>query len=445
MLNFAQHRQTLLENMADNSLAVIPSATLMTRNRDAEFPFRQSSDFFYLTGFTEDSACLVLSKKAGKCSSVLFCQPKVKEMEIWTGYRLGPDAAIEELNIDAAFAIGDLEKQLPDLMSDLENIYAPWGSNKDWDAKLISAIEGVKLKVRTGVSAPTAMITIEPLLHEQRLIKSDAEIDLMQRAADMSAQGHTKAMEMVKPGMFEYQLEGEIRHHCSQQGSRFDAYSTIVGSGENACILHYTANDQEIQDGDLILIDAGCELNHYASDITRTFPANGKFSEPQAALYQLVLDAQLAAIEKVKPGNTFNDPHEVTLKVITQGLVDLGLIKTEAQDGTKKDLAQLIKDEAYKPFYMHKTGHWLGLDVHDVGAYKQKGLWRDLQAGMVLTVEPGIYVAPDNLDVDEKWRGIGIRIEDDVLVTDSELGHHVLSAAVVKSISEIEALTSKNQ
>jgi Xaa-Pro aminopeptidase len=440
MLNFAANRQALLQGMEDNSIAVIPSANLQVRNRDAEFPFRQSSDFFYLTGFTEDNACLVLVKKANAKTSereqhaILFCQPKVKEMEIWTGYRLGPDAAIESLSMSNAFAIEELDKQLPDLMSDCDGVYGLWGSDQDWDQSLIGAIEKVKLKARTGVSAPTAMLAVGPLLHELRLVKSEAEIALMKAAADLSAEAHVKAMEAVKPGMYEYQLEGLIRNHCAQNGSRFDAYSSIVGSGENACILHYTANDQKIKNGDLILIDAGCEIDHYASDITRTFPANGKFTDEQKALYQLVLDAQLAAIDAVKPGNCFNHPHEAALQVLTQGLVDLGLLSG--------DVDELISKESYKPFYMHKTGHWLGLDVHDVGAYKIKGEWRVLQSGMVLTVEPGLYIAPDDTNVDEKWRGIGIRIEDDILVTDT--GHQVLSENVPKSVADIEALTRIN-
>ena len=430
MLNFAAHKDTLLQNMANNSVAIIPSAKLHVRNRDAEFPFRQDSDFFYLTGFTEDNAVLVLLKKAGKSETVMFCQPKVKEMEIWTGIRLGPDAAVGALGVSQSHPIEALNQRLPEFMADCEKVYAHWGSNKDWDNEIIQAIEQVKQKVRTGITAPTAMLAIEPLLHEQRLIKSQAEIELMSQAAQISAQAHIKAMKLVKPGMFEYMLEGEIRHHCAMQGARFDAYSSIVGSGENACILHYTANDQEIADGDLILIDAGCEINHYASDITRTFPANGRFSHEQKALYQVVLDAQLAAIEQVKPGNHFNQPHEAAVQVITQGLVDLGLLIG--------DVDELIKAEAYKPFYMHKTGHWIGLDVHDVGAYKVQGQWRELEPGIVLTVEPGIYVAVDELTVDEKWRGIGIRIEDDVLVTD--MGHQVLSKDVPKSINDIEAL-----
>ncbi|MFT6152951.1 MAG: Xaa-Pro aminopeptidase [Bermanella sp.] len=440
MLNFSNHRHALLQGMNDNSIAVIPSAQLHIRNRDAEFPFRQSSDFFYLTGFTEDNACLVLTKKFNvktnkvEQQAILFCQPKVKEMEIWTGYRLGPDAAIPELSMDQAFAIEELDKQLPNLMSDCEQVYGLWGSDKEWDQTLISAIERVKLKARTGVSAPTAMLAVEPLLHELRLIKSDAEIALMKTAADLSAQAHINAMEAVTPGMYEYQLEGLMRNHCAQNGSRFDAYTSIVGSGHNACILHYNDNNQEIKDGDLILIDAGCEINHYASDITRTFPANGKFSNEQKALYQVVLDSQLAAIAMVKPGNTFNHPHEAALKVLTQGLVDLGLLKG--------DVETLIEKEAYKPFYMHKTGHWIGLDVHDVGIYKIKGQWRELKPGMVLTVEPGLYVAPDDTSVDEKWRGIGIRIEDDILVT--QTGHQVLSENVPKSVADVEALTSKN-
>ncbi len=430
MLNFAEHKEALLQNMANNSVAIISSASLQVRNRDAEFPFRQDSDFFYLTGFTEDNAVLVLIKKADKNEIVLFCQPKVKEMEIWTGFRLGPDAAVEVLGVTEAHPIDDLHQRLPEYMADCGQVYAHWGNNKEWDNKIIHAIEKVKLKVRTGITAPTAMLAIEPLLHEQRLIKSQAEISLMAKAAQISAQAHIKAMKMVKPGMFEYMLEGEIRHHCAMQGARFDAYSSIVGSGDNACILHYTANDQEIKDGDLILIDAGCEINHYASDITRTFPANGRFSEEQKALYQVVLDAQLAAIEQVRPGNHFNHPHEAAVQVITQGLVDLGLLTGK--------VGELIESEAYKSFYMHKTGHWIGLDVHDVGAYKKDGQWRELEPGIVLTVEPGIYVAVDETSVDEKWRGIGIRIEDDVLVTD--MGHQVLSKDVPKSIEDIQTL-----
>lgn len=416
--------------MADNSLAVIPSADIHLRNRDADFPFRQSSDFFYLTGFIEDSACLVLQKKGGECRTILFCQAKVKEMEIWTGYRLGPEAAVETLSLNEAFAITELAAKLPELMSDCEQVYAAWGSDKAWDGSLIDAIEKVKLKARTGVQAPTAMQAIEPLLHELRLIKDDAEVETMAKAARISAHAHMAAMRQVTPGMYEYQLEGTIRHYCADQGSRFDAYTSIVGAGENACILHYTHNDQQIKDGDLILIDAGCEVNHYASDITRTFPANGRFSPEQKALYQLVLDAQFAAIDAVKPGNHFNHPHEATLQVLTQGLVDLGLLTG--------DVNQLIKDEAYKPFYMHRTSHWLGMDVHDVGAYKIDGQWRALQAGMVLTIEPGLYIAPDDESVDKKWRGIGIRIEDDVLVTAK--GHRILSEDVPKTIADIEAL-----
>ena len=428
--DFAQHRNNLLTNMQDNSVAVIPSSALQQRNRDVDFPLRQDSDFFYLTGFTEDNACLVLIKKKGDTRVELFCQPKIKEQEIWEGIRLGPEAAVEKLALDEAHPIDDLAETLPKLMEDTDAVYAAWGAKKPWDEKLIGAIERTKLKVRTGITAPTAMLAIEPLLHEMRLIKTDGEIALMSEAAELSAQAHIKAMEAVKPGMPEYQLESIIEHHCAMAGGRTMAYPSIVGSGDNACILHYTENDQIINEGDLILIDAGCEINHYASDITRTFPATGKFSDEQKALYQIVLDAQLAAIEAVKPGNHFNHPHEAALTVITQGLVDHGLL-----DG---DVEKLIEDEAYKPFYMHKTGHWLGLDVHDVGQYKQDGDWRTLQPGMVLTVEPGIYVAPDEESVDAKWRGIGIRIEDDVLVTAK--GNRVLTKSVPKSVADIEAL-----
>ncbi len=430
---FVTHRHILLESMQDNSVAIFPSADIKARNRDSDYPFRQDSDFYYLTGFQEDSACLVLLKKQGQMQSMLFCQPKIKEQEIWTGIRLGPEAAPGTLSVDEAHDINTLSEQLPSMMAGCEAVYAAWGTRPTWDAKIMSAIEVVKLKVRTGITAPTAMLAIEPLLHEQRLVKSSSEIEVMAKAADIAAHAHIRAMQSVQPGQNEYQLEGEIRHHFSQNGCRFEAYASIVGAGDNACILHYTDNNQLISEGDLVLIDAGCELDNYASDITRTFPANGKFSDAQAALYQVVLDAQLAAIEAVKPGNHFNHPHEASVRVITSGLLDLGLING--------DLDTLIKEEAFKPFFMHRTGHWLGLDVHDVGAYKQEGEWRTFEEGMVLTVEPGIYVAPDNETVDEKWRGIGIRIEDDVVVTDT--GHRVLTSAVPKSIADIEALMAQ--
>lgn len=435
MLNFSEHRSRLFQEMSDNSVAVIPSASLKIRNNDAEYSFRQDSDFFYLTGFTEDNACLLLHKQNGEEKSVLFCQPKVKEMEIWTGYRLGPEAAIESLSMDEAFPIEELPSQLPKWLANIDHLYAFWGQQPEHDAQLMTSINKAKQQARKGIKAPQHMHAIEPLLHEQRLIKSDAEIDIMRRAAQISAEAHVKAMEAVKPGMFEYQLEGLIRFHASQNGSRFDAYTSIVGSGANACVLHYIDNDDVIEDGDLVLIDAGCEVEHYASDITRTFPANGRFSEAQKALYEVVLDAQLKAIEAVKPGNHCKVSHEVALQALTEGLVKLGLLSG--------DVDTLIKEEAYKPFFMHGTGHWIGLDVHDVGAYKVDGQWRELEPGMVVTIEPGLYVAPDNMDVDEKWRGIGIRIEDDVLVTDQ--GHEVLSYAVPKSVDEVEALASKNQ
>lgn len=430
MFDFDKRRQTLLATMTANSIAIICSERLHLRNGDAEYPFRQRSDFFYLSGFTEDNSVLVLVKKADTSHSVLFCQAKDKASEIWTGYRLGPQAAPGQLSIDHAFARSELEVQLPELMMDVQAVYGYWGRDASWDKTLFAAIDKVKLKARTGVVAPTALIAIEPLLHEMRLIKDEFEIQCMRKAAQVSAGAHVEAMKMAKPGVYEYQLEGQMRHYCAMQGMRFDAYTSIVGSGENACILHYSANDQKIADGDLILIDAGCENNHYASDITRTFPANGRFSAPQATIYQIVLNAQLAAIAQVKPGNAYEQIHNAALRVITQGLIDLGLLSGQ--------LDILIKDESYKAFYMHGTGHWLGLDVHDVGLYKLDGQSRALRAGMVLTVEPGIYIAPDNDAVDKKWRGIGIRIEDDVLVTDE--GHEILSKDVPKSIADIEAL-----
>lgn len=437
-------RQRLLEQLHPNSIALIPSAAASVRNGDVEHPFRQDSDFYYLTGFAEEQALLVLVKSDDSSSVLIFCQDKIVEQEIWTGRRLGAMAAPKQLQLDQAYTIDQVDDIMPDLLDGKQRIYTSLGANAAFDAQVLHWLNLVKQKVRTGSTAPHEFSTLEHLLHEMRLIKSDAEINQMQHAADISANAHSQAMRCVAPGMFEYQLEAEINHVFMQAGSRWPAYPSIVGSGDNGCILHYTANTQRINDGDLILIDAGCELDYYASDITRTFPANGRFSEPQAALYQLVLDAQKQAIAAVKPSNHWDQPHQAALQVLTKGLVKLGLIKLDAKYAEQRDnpspqlVEELIEQQAYKPFYMHKTGHWLGMDVHDVGDYRVNGEWRSLQPGMVMTVEPGIYVAPDNEDVDACWRGIGIRIEDDVVVTND--GCHVLTDGVVKEISDIEAL-----
>lgn len=427
---YARRRQQLMAAMSPNSIAIIPSAPLTTRNRDVEHPFRQDSDFYYLSGFAEEHAVLVLVPGREHGEYVLFCQEKIKEQEIWTGRRVGPEAAPEVLGADDAFPITDIDDILPGLLEGKDRIYASLGVRQDFDHQLMQWVNHIKTQVRNGATPPREFSALDHLLHEMRLIKSAAEIAVMKEAAEVSAEAHKRAMQMVKPGMMEYQLEAEILRTFMAAGSRWPAYPSIVGSGENACILHYTQNTEQIKDGDLILIDAGCELDYYAADITRTFPANGKFSDPQKELYQLVLDAQIAAIEQVKPGNHWNQPHEAAVKVLVDGLLELGLL-----DG---DVDEIIKEEKYRQFYMHKTGHWLGMDVHDVGEYRIDGEWRELEPGMVLTIEPGLYVSPDDETVDEQWRGIGIRIEDDVVVTKE--GCQVLTVDVPKAIDAIEDL-----
>lgn len=430
---YPQRRRQLMELMSPNSIAIIPSAPVTVRNRDVEHPFRQDSDFYYLSGFAEEHAVLVLIPGREHGEYVLFCQEKIKEQEIWTGRRVGPEAAPAVLGCDDAFPISDIDDILPGLIEGKDRIYASLGVSPEFDRQLMQWVNHIKTQVRNGATPPHEFSALDHLLHDIRLLKSSAEIAVMQRACDISADAHTRVMQMVKPGMYEYELEAELMRTFMAAGSRWPAYPSIVGTGDNACILHYTQNNAQIKDGDLILIDAGCELDYYASDITRTFPANGKFSEPQRQLYQLVLDANYAAIAAVKAGAHWNQPHEVAVRVLTAGLVKYGLLTG--------DVDTLIETLAYRQFYMHKTGHWLGMDVHDVGEYRIDGEWRVLEEGMVMTIEPGLYIAPDDETVDAKWRGIGIRIEDDVVVTKS--GCKVLTSAVVKDVDAIEALMAK--
>ncbi|MEC8102166.1 MAG: Xaa-Pro aminopeptidase [Pseudomonadota bacterium] len=429
---YVKRRKALMEKMSPNSIAILASAPVTVRNRDVEHSFRQDSDFYYLSGFDEEHSVLVLIPGREHGEYVLFCQEKIKEQEIWTGRRVGPEAAPDTLGCDDAFPITDIDDILPGLIEGKDRIYANLGTSPEFDQKLMQWVNHIKAQVRSGATPPHEFSALDHLLHELRLVKSPAEVEVMRHAAEISAEAHTRAMQTVRPGMREYQLEAELMQIFMAAGSRWPAYPSIVGAGDNACILHYTRNDDVIDDGDLILIDAGCELDYYASDITRTFPSNGRFSEPQRALYQLVLDAQYAAIEATKPGNHWNQPHEAAVQVLVEGLVELGLLEGSVDE--------LIESQAYRQFYMHKTGHWLGMDVHDVGEYRVDGEWRTLQPGMVLTIEPGLYVAPDDDSVDEKWRGIGIRIEDDVVVT--EEGCDILTKDVVKEIADIEALMS---
>ena len=419
-----------MDAMEPDSIAIVPAATIKQRNRDADYLFRQDSDFLYLSGFNEPDAVIVLIPGRRHGEFLMFCRDRDPEREQWDGYRAGPEGACRQYAADDAFPISDIDDILPGLIEGRERVYYAMGKQASFDSQVMSWVNSIRAKVRTGAHPPGEFLDLDHFLSEQRLFKSAGELRLMRRAGEISAAAHIRAMQHCRPGMFEYQLEAEILHEFASNGARSPAYSSIVGGGVNGCILHYIENNAILKDGDLVLIDAGGELDGYAADITRTFPVNGRFSNEQRALYEVVLEAQLQAIKAVKPGNHWNQPHESTVKVITQGLIDLGLL-----DG---ELDEMVELESYRSFYMHRAGHWLGLDVHDVGDYKVDDEWRELEAGMVLTVEPGIYVSANNHNVAKKWRGIGIRIEDNVVVTRG--GRQVLTAGVPKTVAEIEQL-----
>ncbi len=425
---FKSRRKELMAQMEPNSIALLAAAPTRIRNNDADYPYRQNSDFYYLTGFTEPQALLALIPGRKQGETVLFCQEKDPLRELWDGFLLGPDAACESLAIDDAYPIADIDDILPGLIEGRDRVYYSMGKDDKFDDQVMEWVKVIRSKSKLGAHPPGEFLVLDPLLHELRLIKSKAEIKLMEQAAKISAEGHKRAMTACQPGAHEYELEAELLYTFKRRGALAPAYTSIVASGTNACTLHYNDNNAEIKEGDLVLIDAGCEYEYYASDITRTFPASGKFSKEQQAIYELVLKAQEAAIAAVKPGASWDAPHNASVKVITQGLVKLGLLK-----GTP---AKLIKSEAYKEFYMHRVGHWIGMDVHDVGDYKIDESWRLLEPGMVTTIEPGIYISPTNKKVAKKWRGIGVRIEDDVLVTSK--GHKVLSTGIPKTVAEIE-------
>lgn len=429
---YKRRRRRLAAAMTADSVALLPAAKESVRNRDVHYPYRQNSDFQYLTGFPEPDAMAVLApgRKAGEL--VFFCRPRDPEKELWDGSRAGIEGALESYGADEAHPIDKLDEVLPELLENRERVYYPAGEDPRLDRHLMSWINVVRAKARSGVRAPTELVSLAALLNEQRLLKSKSELKLMRRAARISAAAHRRVMRVCRPGMWEYQLEAEFLQACGSRGGRFQAYPSIVGSGANACVLHYVDNRHQLNDGDLVLIDAGCELEGYASDITRTFPVNGRFSPPQRELYELVLDAQKAAIAQAIPGNRWNDPHKAAVRTLTLGLVDLGIL-----DGGRKAVPKLIKEEKYKPYFMHRTGHWLGMDVHDVGDYRVGGKWRRLEPGMVLTVEPGLYVAGDRSEVPARYRNIGIRIEDDVAITLE--GNEVLSADAPKSVADIES------
>jgi Xaa-Pro aminopeptidase len=427
---FQRRRRQLMHMLGEDAIAILPTASEQTRNRDVLHPFRPDSDFYYLTGFPEPEAVAVLMPGRRHAQYILFCRERDPAKELWDGRRAGLEGAIETYGADDAFPFADLDDILPGLLERRERVFYAMGCNSDFDQRVSGWVNQVRSRSRAGAHMPTEFIALDHYLHDMRLYKSRAEVAVMRKAAKISSGAHKELMRSCGPGDAEYQLASRFSHHCQMRGATELAYPSIVGGGNNACVLHYIENRDSLHDGDLVLIDAGCEVDCYASDITRTFPVNGRFSEAQRQLYQLVLDAQQAAIAKVRAGNHWNDPHDAAVRVITRGLLKLGLLK-----GT---LANALKKESYKKFYMHRTGHWLGMDVHDVGDYKVDGHWRQLEPGMVLTVEPGLYIPQGAKGIAKKWQGIGIRIEDDVLVTKDE--PDVLTRDAPKSIEDIEAV-----
>jgi Xaa-Pro aminopeptidase len=426
---FARRRRQLMRMTGRDAVTVVPAARERLRNNDSHYPFRQDSDFHYLTGFPEPDAVLLLTpgRKHGEC--ILFCRERDPERELWDGRRAGPEGACRDFGMDDAFPIDDIDEILPGLLEGHEKIYYHFGRDSEFDLRLMGWVNRVRGQVRQGAVPPQEFLALGHVLHDLRLFKSRAELRLMAKAAKISAEAHLRAMRACRPGMSEFQIEAELLHGFRSRGA-VPAYESIVGGGHNACVLHYRDNADVLADGDLLLIDAGAEYQCYASDITRTFPVNGRFSAPQRQIYEVVLEAQQAAIAAVRPGNSWIAPHQAAARAITAGLLRLGILS----GGLEKNL----REETYRRFFMHKTGHWIGLDVHDVGDYRVDGEFRLLEPGMTLTIEPGIYIAADAKGVDKRWRGIGIRIEDDVVVTRD--GHRVLSDGVPKCPDEIEAV-----
>ena len=427
---YAHRRERLFAAIGDD-IAIIPTAPEVLRNRDTGYLYRHDSYFYYLTGFVEPESVLVLVG-GNERKAILFCREKNLEREIWDGYRYGPDAAKDIFRFDEAFPIEKLGEELPKLMADRIAVHTPVGMGASWDAQIAAAINAVRNMARTGVSAPNSVIDVRAAIDDMRLIKDAHEIALMRRAAEISSMAHTRAMRTARPGQHEYHVEAELTHEFIRHGARTPAYNHIVASGANACVLHYNDSNRKMQDGDLLLIDAGCEYEGYASDITRTFPVSGKFTGPQRDVYQAVLDAQLACMDVLKPGNPFNQYHEVAIRVLSQGMLDLGLLKGS--------LDQVIEEKTYMQFYMHRAGHWIGMDVHDAGDYRKKGVWQTLQPGMMITNEPGLYIRPDAAVPEHFWN-IGVRIEDDVLITAA--GNENLTITAPKTVAEVEAACAR--
>jgi Xaa-Pro aminopeptidase len=429
---FARRRRQLMRMAGRDAIVIVPAAPERLRNNDAHYPYRQDSDFHYLTGFAEPEAVLALIPGRAQGETILFCRERDRMREQWDGQRAGQEGAVADHGMDDAFPIDDIDDILPGMIEGRSRVYYHFGRDTDFDLKLIGWVNRVRAMIRQGAKPPHEFVALSHLLHDLRLFKSRAELGLMRKSAQIAAEAHVRAMRATRPGMNEHEVEAELLHTFRRHGA-VPSYEPIVGGGANGCVLHYRANNALLRDGDLLLVDAGAEYDCYASDITRTWPVNGRFSPEQRALYDIVLAAQIAAIDQVRPGKPFDAYHEVAVRTITRGLIDLGLLKGKLDTN--------LDEHAYRKFYMHKTGHWLGLDVHDVGDYRVDNQFRELEPGMVVTVEPGLYIAPDLKGVPARWRGIGIRIEDDVVVTAGE--PEVISSGVPKDADEIEALMAE--
>lgn len=430
----AARRQQVLAKLPENSIAILFANPEVYRNHDANYPYRQTSDFLYLSGVVEQDAVMVLSKSDKESESVLFSDKKDPKIEQWIGPRIGADAAVKEYAFDKAFELEKLDETISKLMEDKTSVYVSFDEFPKQSERLFKWLAAVNKQIRKGINTPSSFQDLRLLVHEMRLIKSDYEIECLRDVCELSAEAHINAMRATQADKYEYEIESVLLNHFMKNGARFPAYECIVAGGANACVLHYTKNTEKLKSGELLLIDAGGEKNYYAADITRTFPIDGKFTEPQKEIYELVLKSQMAAIEIVKPGVKWHEMQDLILKILTEGLVELGILSG--------NVSKLIEDKKYMPYYMHNSGHWLGLDVHDRGRYKVNKKPRTLEKGMVFTIEPGLYLSPDDTTVPEKYRGIGVRIEDDILVTAD--GYDVLTATVPKTVSEIEKICHEN-
>lgn len=430
---YEKRRAIFFEKMLDNSIAILSASPTYLRNNDIEYPFRQNSDLLYLTGFSEPRSVAVFDKSEIGNRFILFCMDRDPEVEQWVGYRFGQTGALEKFGADEAYSINEIDQHIPNLMLRKDRVYHAYGRNFEFDQRVIGWMNKVRSQLRSGFNIPGEIINLEGITHEMRIIKEEEEINLLQKSADINVGAFLNVIPQCKPGMFEYDLVAMLSYYYQKHGALELSFGAIVGSGENSTILHYEHPRSQLKEGDLVLVDAGCVFGDYPSDITRTIPVNGKFSKEQRAIYELVLKMQLVGIEKLRPGNNYYAAQEAAICVATEGLCELDLLKGNVDD--------LVREEAYKPFYMHKFSHWIGLDVHDPSAYKVNDQWRTLQPGMLMSAEPGIYIKPGLKGVDKKWWNIGVRIEDEVLITNE--GYRVLTNALPKKAEEIEALMTK--